>query len=322
MKTRNWIVILALVVISLEASRLFIFSRDQVKEQKAFAEEFHATYKVYPPEIPQKLTFAGEPVPLDDFNVKERLEREFIVNTFWQSSTMLGLKMANRYFPIIEPILKEEGVPDDFKYLAWVESSFRYQVSPMGAAGFWQFLENTAPDYGMQVNDNIDERYHLEKATHAACIYLKQAHDKFGSWTLAAASYNRGMQGIQNQIELQSCSNYYDLYLNDETSRYLFRMLALREIHNAPEQYGYMIRQEDLYPPVPIRKVAVDSSIASLPAFAKLHGIKYKTLKLLNPWLKNSSFTNPKKETFYFDLPEKLSINKPFFLPEFADSLH
>ncbi|MCB0396446.1 MAG: lytic transglycosylase domain-containing protein [Flavobacteriales bacterium] len=320
-KKTKWLGLPIVLVLSFFAVKLFVFSFDETKESKVFREAFHDTYRIFPPQLPEDLKFAGEEVPVNDIDIHERLDREIIVNTYWQSNTLLSIKLAHRYFPVIEPILKEEGVPDDFKYLALIESGFRPAVSPLGAAGFWQFLEQTAPDYGMEVSSEVDERYNLEMATHAACRYLKEARNKFGSWTMAAASYNRGMQGIQNQVDLQKNNNYYDLYLNEETSRYVFRMLAMRELYTDPEKYGFMIRPSDFYPPIKTEKITVDTTINNLVDFALAHHIKYKTLKLLNPWLKKSSMANPKRKTYTISLPAKIQANRPFFTTTYRDSI-
>ncbi len=253
--------------------------------------------------FPEKVDFAGENAPLNITDVKERFDRELVVNANLHGSTILILKRANRVFPIIEPILKKNGVPDDFKYLAVIESALINAVSPSGAKGIWQFMPVTAKERGMEVNVNIDERYHLEKSTEAACRYLIDAKNKLGSWTLAAASYNGGMTGVTNQIQIQKVSNYYDLLLNDETSRYVFRILALKEIMKNPTLYGFNAQQEKLYENIPTKKLEIDSTITDLADFAIKQGINYKILKLHNPWLRENKLDNKLKKMYQIEIP-------------------
>ncbi len=251
------------------------------------------------------IDFAGEKTPLQIYDVKERMDRELLINVNLHSSTLLILKRANKAFPIIEPILAKYNVPDDFKYLAVIESSLLNAVSSAGARGVWQFMPETAREKGMEVTETVDERYHLEKSTEAACKYLLSAKEKFGSWTLAAASYNGGMNGITKQIEFQQVNNYYDLLLNEETSRYVFRILALKEIMKNPSLYGYDIQPKDLYENLPTKKIEVDSTISDLAVFAKNQGINYKILKYHNPWLRDKKLDNPKKKVYQIDIPLK-----------------
>jgi hypothetical protein len=256
-----------------------------------------------PTRVPESPMFAGERVPVEIFDVKERLDREILVNTYWHSNTFQNFKNAYRYFPTIEKILKEEGVPDDFKYLALAESGLRNVVSPSNAAGVWQFLKETAIQYGLEVNNVVDERYHLEKATRAACQYLKQAKEQFGSWTLAAASYNVGQARIRKSIAEQKVNSYYDLHLNEETSRYVFRIVALKELFNNPQKYGFYFTSEDMYPPLNCKTVAVDTSITNLVDFAIQHNINYKTLKLHNPWLRQQNLENKTRKVYEIKIP-------------------
>ncbi|MNY14358.1 Membrane-bound lytic murein transglycosylase D precursor [compost metagenome] len=235
--------------------------------------------------------------------MKERLDRELLVNANLDASTLLIIKRANRSFPIIEPILKKNGVPDDFKYLAVAESALMNATSSAGAKGFWQFMPDTAKERGMEVNDGVDERYHLEKSTEAACKYLLDAYRKFGSWTLAAASYNGGFGGVNKQITIQGVTNYYDLLLTDETARYVFRILALKQIMKNPVEYGFNVVPAELYPNIPTRKLEIDSSITDLAAFAKAQGINYKILKIHNPWLRDRKLTNPAKKKYIIEIP-------------------
>ena len=253
--------------------------------------------------LPTQIDFAGEAAPLNIVDVRERLDREMLINTNLHSSTTLVLKRANRAFPVIEPILKKYGVPDDFKYLAVIESGLVTAVSPAGARGVWQFMPETAKEKGMEVNEYVDERYHLEKSTEAACRYLLEAKNKFGSWTLAAASYNGGMTGINRQLESQQVSNYYDVLLTEETSRYVFRILALKEIMQNPVKYGFDIPKDQLYYPIESRKIEIDTPISNLSSFAKENGINYKILKLHNPWLRDKKLENKSKKVYILAIP-------------------
>jgi hypothetical protein len=252
---------------------------------------------------PASIDFAGEKTPLHLSDVKERFDRELIVNANLHGSMIIITKRANREFPIIEPILKKYGVPDDFKYLAVAESALTNATSSAGAKGFWQFMPATAKEYGMEVTDEVDERYNLIKSTEAACQYLLNAKNKMGSWTLAAASYNGGLAGVNRQITSQGEANYYDLLLTEETYRYVFRILALKEIMQNPVMYGFTYRQDELYSAVPTKKVEVDSSITDLAAFAKEQGINYKILKIHNPWLRDKQLTNSSKKKYVIEIP-------------------
>ncbi len=254
--------------------------------------------------LPEKLDFAGEQVPLDVFYVSEHLDRELTINTYWHSSTILWLKRAERWFPVIEPILKEEGVPEDFKYLALIESGFMQVVSPSGAAGFWQFLRGTAKDYGLEVSRHVDERYHVEKSTYAACRYIKAAYEKYNDWTLVAASFNAGKRRVSESIEEQKGKTYYDLHLNSETARYVYRILAAKEIFTNPEKYGFFLNKEDLYRPVDIKYVPVTETIDNLAEFAKSHNISYRMLKELNPWLISDKLRVPGDISYLIALPD------------------
>jgi membrane-bound lytic murein transglycosylase D len=253
--------------------------------------------------FPIAVDFAGEKAPLQISDVRERLDRELLINANLHSSTTLIIKRANRAFPIIEPILQKYNIPDDFKYLAVIESALTNAVSSAGARGIWQFMPETAKGIGMEVNDVVDERYHLEKSTEAACKYLLTAKEKFGSWTLAAASYNGGMNGINRKIDEQKVTNYYDLALTDETSRYVFRILALKEIMKSPEKYGFNLFPSDLYESIPSKKIEVDSTIIDLADFAKTQGINYKILKIHNPWLRDRKLINPTGKKYEIEIP-------------------
>jgi hypothetical protein len=253
--------------------------------------------------FPTSIDFAGEATPLQMADVRERLDRELLINANLDATTLLIIKRANRVFPIIEPILKKYGVPDDFKYLAVIESGLVNAVSPAGAKGVWQFMPTTAKEKGMEVNEMVDERYHLEKSTEAACKYLIDAKAKFGNWTLAAASYNGGMTGVTKQIEMQQVASYYDLLLNEETSRYVFRILALKEIMQNPQKFGFDVSLDELYVNLPSKVISVDSSITDLASFAKSQGINYKILKIHNPWLRDTKLLNASKKRYEIVIP-------------------
>ncbi|MEZ4808880.1 MAG: lytic transglycosylase domain-containing protein [Allomuricauda sp.] len=262
-------------------------------------------YQISSIEIPEDLNFAGEPVPLDDPEIMERVDREFLVNTYWQSNALLLMKRANKYFPIIEPILAKNGIPDDFKYLAVAESGLQNVVSSAGATGFWQIMKTTGKEYGLEVNDNVDERYHVEKATQVACEYLKKWKERFGSWTLTAAAYNAGPAGIQKYMDIQKAKDYYDLLLGEETGRYVFRVMAIKEIISNPEKYGFKVEKEDLYNAVPTFTVEVDTSVASWADFAQLYEINYKVLKRHNPWLREPHLNNSSGKKYVVEIPNK-----------------
>tara|TARA_A100001011_G_scaffold90497_1_gene95072 strand:- start:17271 stop:18182 length:912 start_codon:yes stop_codon:yes gene_type:complete len=260
--------------------------------------------KVYALKIPEVLDFSGEEAPLNSPDLRERLDKELLVNTYWQSNMMLLLKRSNKWFPTIEKILKEEGVPEDFKFLAVIESGLENLRSPKGAKGFWQLMPSTAKEYGLEVNNNVDERYHIEKSTRVACKYLLKAKERFGSWTIAAAAYNRGMYGIDRLLNKQLVDNYYDLLLNKETSRYIFRILAVKEIMSHPDRYGYIYEENDLYQNVPVRKIGIDIPIINIAEYAKKHGINYKLLKIHNPWLIQNHLNNNSRKYYEIAIPE------------------
>jgi len=253
--------------------------------------------------FPAKIDFAGEKAPLNISDVHERLDRELLVNANLDATTVLIIKRANRAFPVIEPILKKYGIPDDFKYLAVIESGLVNVVSPAGARGVWQFMPDTGKERGLEINDIVDERYHLAKSTEAACKYLQSAYAKFGSWTLAAASYNGGFGGVNKQITFQGVTNYYDLLLTDETARYVFRILALKEIMQHPVSYNFTVLPTELYPVIPVKTVDVTASIPDLAVFAKEQGINYKVLKIHNPWLRDRKLTVADGKKYTMEIP-------------------
>ena len=283
------------------AIQIFTFSSSP--DIKYSVEKSIDTYAIHSLTIPDSITFAGEKVPVEQLEVKESLDRELLINTYWQSQTILFIKRANRFFPIIEPILKEQDIPDDFKYLALIESGLMPRsVSPAGASGIWQFMRTTAREYGLEVNREIDERYNIEKATVAACKYFKESYKHYGNWTLAAAAYNAGRSGINKQLTRQQTDNYYDLLLGEETGRYIFRIIAVKEILLNSEMYGFHVKQEDLYLPYKTKDIEITGSVKNFATFAKEHNLSYKTFKNLNPWLRETSLTNSSKKTYVVKL--------------------
>jgi membrane-bound lytic murein transglycosylase D len=293
------------LVLLVGISGLFIFAEKDPPTDERFESKLINDYNVYALPLPEYIDFAGEPAPMTDPDVRERLDRELLVNTYWQSNGLLMFKRANKYFPIIEPILERYGVPDDFKYLAVIESGLMNAVSPAGARGIWQIMPATAREYGLEVNDNVDERYHLVKSTEAACRYLLASKERFGSWTLAAAAYNAGNAGINRRLGGQQVEDYYNLLLGEETGRYIFRILALKEIMSNPKKYGFNFREKDLYNMVPTFVVEVDKPIDDLAAFAQQYEINYKILKIHNPWLRETKLNNRSGKKYFIEIPHK-----------------
>ncbi|MBT3742319.1 MAG: lytic transglycosylase domain-containing protein [Polaribacter sp.] len=265
----------------------------------------HKTYKIKALKLPSNLNLAGERVPIEKPDVKERMDRELLVNTYWQSNGLLLLKRANKYFPILEPLLRKYGLPDDFKFLALAESGFSDETSSAGAAGIWHFMKATGREYGLEINKNVDERYNIEKSTKVAAEYLKNAKDRFGSWTLAAAAYNAGKYGIARRLETQKVSTYYDAKLANETERYVFRILALKEIIKNPEKYGFVFEKEDLYTIKKTYTIKVDTAINNIASFAKGFNINYKELKIHNPWLRENKLNNKSRKVYEIKIPIK-----------------
>jgi hypothetical protein len=308
---------------------LFNFATSTKKTgDKTYFEAFHQNYKIFTPEIPANIDFAGEKAPLEIFYIREKLDEELLRNTYFHSSTIGLIKRSYRWFPLIEPILIEYNIPQDFKYLALVESGFENVVSPKGARGFWQFMEKTAREYDLEVNDAIDERYNVEKSTHAACRYLLDSYEEFKSWTLVAAAYNAGKRRIHETIEKQEVNDYYSMYLNEETTQYMFRILAIKTIMEKPTHYGFYLREADLYPPIPTKEIKVTETIPDLYQFAIYHKINYRTLKLFNPWIRTDNLPNKSGRTYFIKLPKSGFLNyekleKQFNNPEkiFNDTL-
>ncbi|GJQ41814.1 MAG: murein transglycosylase [Ignavibacteriaceae bacterium] len=292
---------------------LFIITVLLLTENKTIAngnpdENFPQGYRIVSPEIPTYLEFAGEEIPTDNFEVYERMEREFLSNTYWHSATILAIKRAGRWFPVIEPILKKNNIPDDFKYLCVAESNMENVVSPAGATGFWQFMKEAGTKYGLEINSLVDERYHVEKSTEAACKYLLDSYNMFGSWITSAASYNMGQDGVKNQQERQKAKNYFNLVLNSETSRFVARIVSLKYILQNPEKYGFDIKDKEKYKPLEYTEIILDSSVTDLADYAKGLGINYFILKMFNPWLRDNYLNNKSGMKYSIKLPSEGSI--------------
>lgn len=278
--------------------------KDKAFLKDTAAHNFTPSKRSVPP-LPDSFILFNEKVPLEIWDVKERLDREILVNTYLQGSSLYILKLYTRWIPMIEARLKANGIPDDFKYLCIAESALQNQVSRAGAAGFWQFMRSTAPIYGLEVTSEVDERYHPEKATDAACHYLKDAYNRFGSWTAAAASYNCGLAGYGDAATAQGTADYYRLLLPEETMRYIFRVIALKYILENPERSGFFLTPEDQYSPLDLRKMTMNYPIPSLVRFAGDNDTDYKTLKLLNPWLRSNRLTNKHRRSYTLLLPAR-----------------
>lgn len=302
MKNKKWWKFVLPIIIAIKVVVIVMaFSALKSAEQTETSEKETIFTSV---KIPDNVSFAGEKMPLEQFDVKEALDRELLSNSYFHSQTIRYIKLAPRYFPVIEPILKEMGIPDDFKYLAVAESGFNPKAtSPAGAVGFWQFLDATAKEYGLEVNKEVDERYHVEKSTYAFCSYLRASYNKFGSWTLAAASYNGGMARVQSQKARQKMSDYYDLLFVEETQRYVFRIAALKLIMENPEQYNFVVRENEKYPFIKTREVEIKGSVKNFADFAIEQGINYKLLKDFNPWLRDDKLTNAAGKKYTVKIP-------------------
>ncbi len=298
-----WI-ITTVIVVSSAITLTAICGEEEVEVKNEGGSEYYSN-TIAAPYIPETMTFAGEKVPLEIYWVRERLDRELINTVYQHSRTLQTVKRLPRYFPIIEKILQEEGVPEDFKYLCVAESNLENVISPAKATGYWQFLESTGKSFGLQINEEVDERYHLEKSTRAACKYLKNSKKNLGTWALAAAAYNMGEGRLRKNKETQKTNEYWDMYLNNETSRYLYRILAYKQVYENPAKYGLKVRKSDLYYPVPCEEIKIDSTISDLEAFAVEKGITYLELKTLNPWLRSSKLTVYPNKNYIIKIPEK-----------------
>jgi len=256
--------------------------------------------------IPDQVDFCGEKIDLNRLDLRERFDREINTFAYLHSTTMLYLKRANRFFPIIEPILKKNGIPDDFKYLCLIESNLDIRaLSPANAAGFWQFMESTGKDYGLEINSEVDERYNIEKATDAACQYLKNAYSKYGSWVNVAVSYNSGMAKLSAALNTQQVNSALDLLLVSESSRYLFRIIAIKQLFENPYLYGFVLKKEDLYPSVPVQGITITETIDNLAVFSQQYGLNYMLLKEYNPWLRDNKLTVRPGKTYIIAIPKQ-----------------
>ena len=292
--------ILSLILVLFVTLLLLNGIQKETSGKKIFTHEF---YKIKAIKLPSDLNLAGERVPIEKKDIRERMDRELLVNTYWQSNGLLLIKRANKYFPILEPLLKKHGLPDDFKFLALAESAFTDETSSAGAAGIWHFMKRTGKEYGLEINKNVDERYHIEKSTKVAAAYLKKSKERFNSWTLAAAAYNAGNYGIHKQLEKQQVTNYYDALLANETERYIFRIIALKEVISNPKKYGFIFDNEDLYTHTKTRLIKVDTVISNITLFAKKFGITYKELKIHNPWLRENKLNNASRKLYEIKIP-------------------
>ena len=312
MRTRNILLAcgMAIILIGVTAAITIAFAQSNDEQMEAYEgtdKEYlyfdHIDHITHDIQLPDSLDFCGETVPLDLFYVRERLERELIINTYLHSSTMFLLKRTSRWLPVIEPIMEQNGLPNDFKYLAMCESNLTNAVSPSKAVGFWQFLEGTGKEYNLEIDKEVDMRYNVEKETVAACKFLKSSYRKFGSWTTAAAAFNCGNGRVSKTIEEQRVDSYYDMLLPEETQRYVFRILALKLIVENPEKYGFQISDNGWYKPYETKTVTVTESIPDLVEFAYEQGTNYKMLKYFNPWLRDNSLTISKGNSYDIKIP-------------------
>lgn len=302
MKNRKWWRILLPVIIGIKIVIVVLVLSSARSEDTKVIEKVETKFTSVA--IPEKLSFAGEEMPLDRFDVREALDRELLSNAYFHSQTIRYIKLAPRYFPVIEPILKSKGIPDDFKYLALAESGLNPRaVSPAGAVGFWQFLNGTAKDFGLEISSEVDERYHIEKSTLAFCDYMRTSYNKYGNWTLAAASFNGGIARVQRQMERQKMNDYYNLLFVDETQRYVFRIAALKLILENPEQYNFIVYENDKYPVIKTREVEINGPVGNFADFAIENGINYKLLKDFNPWLRDDKLTNSTRKRYTVKIP-------------------
>lgn len=298
--------IIAIVLASLAlVGEAFIFATRKEESEELHTRAIRAGYHVYAPSIPDTLSFCGERVPLELYYVREGLDRELVSNMYYQSSTLFNIKRATRHFPTIERILREEGVPEEMKYLCVIESGLQCVTSPAGAGGYWQFMKTTGQKYGLEISDEIDMRNHLERSTHAACRYLKDLKARFGNWTSAAAAYNCGENGLGRRLDGQRQTSYYELLLNQETQRYVYRILALKLIMQHPQDYGYHVRRCDTYPELAYEEVPLTGQNVDLVQFAADHGTTYKVLRTMNPWLTSATLKNKAARSYTVRIPTK-----------------
>jgi hypothetical protein len=302
------------IIYSLLAINLLLLGCQQTQDSKKKEKVINSKIQ-YLPDIPKSIKFFGELINLEDEDVRERLDREIITNVYFQSSTTFAIKRANRYFPEIEKILQKTKVPNDFKYLAVIESNLSEVTSPVGASGFWQFMPFTAEEYDLKINDEIDERLNLTKSTYAACDFIKNSYKVFGNWVNACASYNRGIGGVNSDMKWQKTSHYFDTDMNNETGRYVFRMIAMKLIMENQKAYGFDIPRQQMYKPLQTRKIKLKKSIPNLAEWSVRNGINIKILRKLNPWIISNKLTI-KDSYFEIKLPtktEKLKNYKDYF---------
>lgn len=306
--TRTNLILSITLALCMGATLPILIGSSQLSEQHSVKSE--VPYCVTPPSVPAQATFDGETIDLRRYDRHERMDRELMAFTYMHSSTLLMLKRANRYFPIIEPILKANGIPDDFKYLMVIESNLNPLArSPSGAAGLWQIMPATGRELGLEVNENIDERYHIEKATKAACKYFKQAYAKYGDWISVSAAYNAGQGRISSQLDKQLADHAMDLWLVEETSRYMFRLLAVKEVFGNPQRFGFLLKREHLYPQIAYTEKTVTSGIDSLSEYARRQGVTYAQLRDANPWLREPALKNKSGKTYVIHIPTQASMN-------------
>ncbi len=318
-----------LLIAAITVLSAFTFSGISTSDDLVYREAFRRNYKMFTVEMPAHLDFAGEPIPLDKYYVRESFDKELHVNAYWHSSTVLMMKRANRWRPVIEPILKKNNIPADFFYLCLIESGMENVVSPAGAAGFWQIMKSPAQAYGLEISSEVDERYNVEKATEAACRILRDAYEKFHSWSLAAVSYNMGMGGLERALNTQRTRNFYDLQLNRETIRYMYRIVAIKTIFEHPVSYGFYIRIRDLYPHIPTEPFITDSTIPDFGKFCQDKNISYRVLKEMNPWILTNSLLNKERKSYKIQLPKDGVVSVDKLLEDlsepdqlFNDTLH
>ena len=314
MNTRNILLTcgFAIILIGVTAAITMSIAQNTVEEEVGFYDELnpdvlsysYLDQNIHDIELPETMDFCGEAVPLDRFYVRESLERELLINCYRHASTILLLKRTTRWFPVIEPIMKKNNLPEDFKYLAMIESDLTNAVSPSKAVGFWQFLEGTGKQYKLEIYKEVDMRYHQENETQAACDFLNDLHTRFGSWTLAAAAYNCGGGRVSKTIEEQHVDSYYDMLLPAETERYVYRILALKLITQNPEKYGFHISDEGWYQPLEYKTITVTETIEDLAQFAIEQGTNLKMLKYYNPWLRSDKLTISEGNSYQIKLPK------------------
>lgn len=298
-----------IIFAALVSVAIFLSSNKAVEPAKN-SDDDRRISNVFPPEIPTSIVFAGDTIDLTLQERRERMDKEMLSFTYSHINTMLIIKRANRLFPIVEPILEECGLPDDFKYLMIIESNGDPEaLSPSKAAGLWQFLEKTGREYGLEVTEEVDERYHTEKATRAACKYLKESYEIFGDWLTVAASYNTGRNNVTKRRERQKEEKAIDLLLPNETSRYIFRLMAVKTIFECPAKYGFILRGSDLYPIIPIeREVTVSSATIDWADFAKKHGLTFQQLREANHWIRRTTLTNKTGKSYKVQIPDAKAL--------------